>query len=491
VLAALQSAPQQTHSKRATAFPVRSGLVLQRKCACRGSSAGECEECKKKEVRRKAAGAAGSALAPPIVHEVLSSPGQPLDAQTRSFFEPRFGHDFSKVRVHTDHKAVESARSVHARAYTLGSHIAFDHDQYCPATLHGRNLLAHELTHVVQQFSAPQLSPQNLEIGPASDAAEQQANEVSRQMTDSSRARGASPGQAGAIKLRRQPAGGGSGEEEPKKEARPLIQVGDYKLDVKPLFPDLPLSLPSVDDVNQAINKPKEKGKDMSCPKGFTKLKTGDCCPGTFVEGPNCCPPIQMTANGVCCPVGQMPDDRKNECVPAPQLPIPGKVNLHGKLPARAPLTVDLPIHFKQGLPAATAGEKALRASLTAGGQSELDTVIRFLRTNVNFSAQLTGMASIEGTPAQNDQLGLNRVRSVATVLEANGMATFRFTDPPALPTSCPSVGDGLHNCGDTMAAKSMNANDRQVMVRMFIVPEEPEITQSGKVFERDWRKRL
>src|SRR5690348_2379195 len=78
---------------------------LQRKCACDGSSSHEsdCEECKKKKVQRRASGnAAGPAIAPPIVHEVLRSPGQPLDKQTRAFFEPRFGHDFSRVRVHTD-----------------------------------------------------------------------------------------------------------------------------------------------------------------------------------------------------------------------------------------------------------------------------------------------------------------------------------------------------------------------------------------------------
>src|SRR5215469_12358284 len=95
-------------------------VQLQRKCDCGGSAGheGECEGCKKKKLQRRAV-ASGPGVAPPIVHQVLQSAGQPLDAQTRSYFEPRFGHDFSKVRVHTDHKAVESARSVHARAYTL------------------------------------------------------------------------------------------------------------------------------------------------------------------------------------------------------------------------------------------------------------------------------------------------------------------------------------------------------------------------------------
>ena len=93
------------------------------------------------------------ASAPPIVHEALRSPGQALDSTTREFFEPRFGRDFSDVRVHTDAVAAASARAVHAHAYTLGNQIIFNTGQYRPRTEQGRTLLAHELTHVVQQGS--------------------------------------------------------------------------------------------------------------------------------------------------------------------------------------------------------------------------------------------------------------------------------------------------------------------------------------------------
>lgn len=88
---------------------------------------------------------------PPIVYDVLSSPGQPLDTESRTFFEPRFGHDFSLVRVHTDAKAAESAQAVHASAYTVGRDICFARGRYAPATTDGRRLLLHELSHVVQQ----------------------------------------------------------------------------------------------------------------------------------------------------------------------------------------------------------------------------------------------------------------------------------------------------------------------------------------------------
>ncbi|UCF91851.1 MAG: DUF4157 domain-containing protein [Desulfobacterales bacterium] len=80
--------------------------------------------------------------------------GQPLSASERAFFEPRFGHDFSRVRIHTDARAAESALAVAARAYTVGQDVVFGAGTYGPATKDGRRLLAHELTHVIQQGNA-------------------------------------------------------------------------------------------------------------------------------------------------------------------------------------------------------------------------------------------------------------------------------------------------------------------------------------------------
>lgn len=203
--------------------PVAGGLVLQRKCACgsgTSSLTGECEECRKKkqfglqtklrvsepadayeqEADRVAeqvmrmpepanvSGArtpvtrslvqrhvpkysAGLPEAPPIVEEVLASPGKPLDAATRAFFEPRFGHDFSRVRVHVGLAAGESARNVSARAYTVGRNIVFGPGQYVPGSGTGRRLIAHELTHVVQQHGVAE-TPSAFRIAPVDDLAE-------------------------------------------------------------------------------------------------------------------------------------------------------------------------------------------------------------------------------------------------------------------------------------------------------------------------------
>jgi hypothetical protein len=101
---------------------------------------------------------------PPIVHEVLRQPGQPLDPATRSTMELRFGHDFSGVRVHTDGAATESARTVKARAFTVGRNIVFDSGQYEPGTRRGQSLLAHELAHVVQQSGLSEASQLAVEL---------------------------------------------------------------------------------------------------------------------------------------------------------------------------------------------------------------------------------------------------------------------------------------------------------------------------------------
>ena len=136
--------------------PLRSNLV-QRRCSCGGTAGydGECETCRRTRLRRKPSDTAKLEQAPPIVHDVLRSPGQPLDAVTRASMEPRFGHDFGRVRVHTDDEAAEAARSVGALAFTVGRNLVFGAGQYSPNGARGRRLLAHELTHVVQQHDLP------------------------------------------------------------------------------------------------------------------------------------------------------------------------------------------------------------------------------------------------------------------------------------------------------------------------------------------------
>jgi Domain of unknown function (DUF4157) len=119
-----------------------------------------------------------SSKVPPIVHEVLNSPGQPLDPETCTFMEPRFGQDFSQVRVHTDTKAAESARAVNALAYTVGRDIVFSTGQYAPGTTVGKHMLAHELAHTMQQQDIQIISLQKQ--SKTNEAEDQLENEAER-----------------------------------------------------------------------------------------------------------------------------------------------------------------------------------------------------------------------------------------------------------------------------------------------------------------------
>ena len=129
--------------------------AVQRACEACSSGGSLCSKCDSEQeelVRRRVEPSADSldASVPDNFLDDLGS-GEPLDPSTRAFFEPRFGHDFGAVRVHTGPRAADSARSVSALAYTVGNEIVFGAGQYAPGGGSGRSLLAHELVHVVQQ----------------------------------------------------------------------------------------------------------------------------------------------------------------------------------------------------------------------------------------------------------------------------------------------------------------------------------------------------
>lgn len=125
-----------------------SPLGIQRKCAA-------CEE--EEHVQRKEDGGSHQrSETPSIVLDAVNGGGTPLEHRTRTFMESRFGYDFGNVKIHTDTVAAKSAQSINALAYTSANSIVFNQGQYSPKTESGKRLLAHELTHVVQQKSLRQ-----------------------------------------------------------------------------------------------------------------------------------------------------------------------------------------------------------------------------------------------------------------------------------------------------------------------------------------------
>lgn len=192
---------------KVSSFIPHSQSILQRKCACGNhtTAGGECAECAKKKMalqRKLAIGASNDPLeqeadrvadqvmaaplnsvvnatppriqrfsgqangdasfAPPSVDRLLAGSGRPLDRPLRQDMEQRFGYDFSQVRVHTGSAAEQSARDVNAHAYTVRNNVVFGAGQYAPSSQVGRRLIAHELTHVVQQRSVSDIQQPNI-----------------------------------------------------------------------------------------------------------------------------------------------------------------------------------------------------------------------------------------------------------------------------------------------------------------------------------------
>lgn len=231
------------------AVPARKAShLLQRQCACgQHAASGQCDDCGKKNLslQRHSNGLAttpGSGV-PPIVHEVLRSPGQPLDAATRSFMESRFAADFSQVRVHSDPKAADSARAVNASAYTVGAHIAFASSRYAPTTTTGRRLIAHELAHTIQQgFSTPDTG--RLDIGAPGDSREREADSVADQVTSQQSPVSVSGTTAGHLMMQRQEGEEGS---TPGTMLGPSEDApGTTEVPVSPPSGATPLAAPSV-----------------------------------------------------------------------------------------------------------------------------------------------------------------------------------------------------------------------------------------------------
>jgi Domain of unknown function (DUF4157) len=174
---------------------------IRRKCA-------DCEEeDEEKKVLMKPAGAAGSAGAvPPIVHQLLREPGRPLDAATRAFFEPRFGLDFSAVRLHLGPLADASARGVRAQAFAFGQDLVFRSGHFNPNSPSGKRLIAHELAHVAQQNKGLAAVTSQ---GASSNDVEGYDGSIG----------GAGPGTAETAVLRREPDQPNAAAEDPEMEA--------------------------------------------------------------------------------------------------------------------------------------------------------------------------------------------------------------------------------------------------------------------------------
>ncbi|MDQ3773315.1 MAG: DUF4157 domain-containing protein [Pseudomonadota bacterium] len=398
--------------------------------------------------------------------------GQALPVSARGYFEPRFGYDLSGVRVHTDNRAANAAAEINAQAFTTGANIHFAPGRFRPGTSEGDRLLAHELTHVVQQSGGALESPA-------------QRDEVQRQ---------------------------------PEPPGPPDFPEPDFDCSIDLAarrFQDFvnccaktPLGRGCSKDVIEAIckipgvNCRDKPATEITCPPGFkpgaTKEHKGQCCKtGTPDENARvCCAPERIVINALnprCCPEDTTPDAAQENCTalpppPPPDLCLPGQQTSKGECcvlplipkgdscvlpppppPPPRPLPSPLQIFFQRDKPSPqAAGKRALSDSLTAEGSANFKELVTQLRDNPALKVQLVGRASPEGSDEYNIALGQRRAEMIADALEGEGIDPTRIANPPEaeLRSECQEVRPGVFTCGE---AGATGPKDRQVLTRVFL----------------------
>jgi hypothetical protein len=429
-----------------------------------------CEEEQHREVQTRRGTAASPVVTPDLESYVDGSrgAGQPLPTATRAHYEPRFGSDFSGVRLHTDSRAAQAASAIHAHAFTTGADIYFGSGRFHPGTSTGDRLLAHELTHVVQQGAMDATGLQRQPKGPLDPV----PPDSPRSDFDC------------AINL-------------DAKKPQDYVDCCFRAPVGRPCSSHMLKVICKIPGVDCDKKKKKKKEQAVVCPTGFkpgtTKEYEAQCCPET-VTIPNptaCCTKdrIVQSSTPYCCPAGTVPDAGRNECVtPPPPTPVhvclPGQETSKGECchrplvprgdkcvdpspPSPKPRPVPLPIEvfFKKDKPSLK-GANALTSSLTAEGVANLKVLTELLRNDSSLKVQLVGKASQEGDEPYNLDLGRRRAEMIANALAADGVDASRLTDVPRgdLPDACEDVRTGLVTCGE---AGATSEKDRQVLARI------------------------
>lgn len=388
-----------------------------------------------------------------LVARSVSGGGHPLDSATRSFMEPRFGSDFSAVRLYTGSRAAASARAINAMAYTVGSDIFFASGNYAPSTTIGRRLLAHELTHVIQQKNG------------AAKGSDGITSTIQRQTS--------SPEDRGREE-----------EKKPKTPFDPPDQLGKCSFDI--LHPEnfVNCCTEAIGDADICTDQILDffKGFKGQCPPA-AKKPDGKCCPLPMIwDGTKCSktttPPIPPeptlppvvpclpgeipTLFGGCCRPGATRDPEGRPCllvVPPDKKPVP--------VPPTPTITE---VFFLQDRPRPDES-----GGITAEGQTNLAALIKQLADSPNLKVQLVGTASVEGPspdPARyNRELGARRAQLVAKLLKVDPT---RIADTPVddlQRPECENVTSGIVTCGSLRAYPTPNPRDRRVLARVFAPP--------------------
>jgi len=370
--------------------------------------------------------------------------GVPLSAGLRGYFEPRFGTDFSHVRLHTHARAASAAGAIGARAYTLGGDIAFGAGYYAPGTREGRRTLAHELAHVVQQGAGSPLAvrrqPEPLEPPGPEPPVECRVDLLTGRFECCAPLPGVGRVCAPDPRTVRDKI-----EEELEKLRRP-----------PPGPPPPPLGI-CPEERRIPSNPPPPFNAGACCPEGT--IWTGDGCRVVTVL-PNCRPEdcgsdeiFTGLPGALCC----IP--RAERTTPPPPPPPPP--------PASFTKSHEIFFELDRPIPGA-AGAAAFERSVTAEGQAGFTALVAELERNPALRVQLVGAASSEGEAAYNFRLARRRALMIAEALERAGIERARIADPPErdLRSECRRIAAGVASCGE--AGATADPKHRRVLVRVF-----------------------
>lgn len=412
---------------------------VQRKCS-------QCEE--DAHLQRKEMGGDRAGANKEFESYVAGLPGKgaALTREVRNHFEPRFGHDFSQVKVHTDATAARSAQSINAHAYTFGNNIVFNSGRFSPATDSGSKLLAHELTHVVQQSGMVQ--PKLIQrFGPEDEP-------------------------FGRDPLAVQPGG-------PFDVGDNIysIQFGGDGWEVCGPIPNAAtgsdnacVSFDSLDEVRNWVRRQGVTLPEVHCAPGrIPNLMLGSCCPpGRVPRGVTCVEEQAFPAPVRCTPpaitIG-------NRCLTlpstAPRSPVP-------EGPQPAPGSSGLTIHFTIGvLDDFNIDEHTVNSRQQSAWADIRRRVHQFMERCPKSFMMVTGYADHPGDGEHNVGLGQRRADHIKW-----GLQLSLLDIPAARPVFIVTRSEGASNPVDTAAGSGYSARNRRVEIQLFSVcPALPTLT--------------
>lgn len=424
-----------------------------------------CTECQAEELlQSKEATESNTSTVQPsgIQDNLVAGKGQPLPRGVRAFFEPRFGMAFNEVRIHTDRHAHSLARSVNAKAFTLGKNIVFNRGEYQPESYQGKQLIAHELTHFAQQHNLTENVVQKQliqrENGPSLPSPPDPDVECSIDIFALARIIGGD--RAAALRVIN------CCVNVPRLGRGCTSQAIDAACK---LFPDL-------------CRRRRASGSQIQCPPGFRPGQSsafqGKCCrEGAVIESESereCCFPERITINNRifprCCPPSQRPNSERTDCIEPPPLPDLPTPQIPGVLPVVGPQP-DTPPAAIPRLSPVTIFFFFNSSIRRPESNTSFDMVLSILKYIPRLQVQIVGHTSLEGSPEFNQRLGLERADTIRIELVIGGIDSSRIRTLSLGESAAAQPEPPVEERSLLPALENIRRQNRRVEV-LFIDPE-------------------